>query len=169
MPTQTQKPRRIPTSTWRAARTYFIEVPTATLGDVAERFDLTLTAVNKHSSREKWSQRRGQGLLQPQSDSTPGEVSAEEFRKFLQTEAMAWLKHLRAARHATGYDLVEVAKSVGPIWEKVARLGARAFGLNEETFEPPLPPIPARPLQIAIADGLPPGLAGTPLNASQHD
>ncbi len=123
--------RHVPANVWRAARALYGSDPTLTLQRVAERFDLSLAAVRKRSSRERWR-------VQERAEATPEGQSAKisevvrvvtlgDFRKAVQEEAVALLCLLRQARQTAEHDPLEAIRALAPTLERLGRIAENAF------------------------------------------
>ena len=123
--------RHVPANVWRAARALYGSDPTLTLQRVAERFDLSLPAVRKRSSRERWR-------LQEWAETTPegksGAIAAlvpvvtlGDFRKAVAEEAVALLCLLRQARQTAEHDPLEAIRAIAPTLERLGRIAETAF------------------------------------------
>lgn len=125
--------RHVPANVWRAARALYATDPRLTLERVAERFDLSLPAVRKRSSRERWRERdtdRPGASLSPNSGAVVAfvpPVTLRDFRKAVQEEACALLCLLRQARQTAEHDPIEAIRAIVPTLERLGRIAETAF------------------------------------------
>lgn len=125
--------RHVPATVWRAARALYGSDPRLTLQVVAERFDLSLSAVRKRSSRERWRER---DMDRAGASQTPNvgaivpivaPVTLGDFRKAVQEEACALLCLLRQARQRAEHDPIEAIRAIVPTLERLGRIAETAF------------------------------------------
>ncbi len=132
--------RRTPATVWRAARALYASDPRLTLQLVAERFDLSLHAVRKRSSRERWrerSQKCAEGSREAKSEVAADVVpvvTLSDFRKAVQQEAVAFLCLLRQARRTAEHDPIEAIRAIVPTLERLGRIAEAAFEPAEPEY-----------------------------------
>lgn len=131
--------RRVPPRLWQAARALYTSDPTVTLPMIAERFGVTLAALKKHSSREKWRESFEQGCTgypKPGSPAVeaqpvPAITTREEYRALIRKEAVEWLCLLRSVRVIAGNNALDAIRQAAPLLARLARM--------ETAFDEPKP------------------------------
>jgi hypothetical protein len=123
--------RHVPANVWRAARALYGSDPTLTLKLVAERFGLSLSAVRKRSSRERWRLQERAGTTPEAKPAVISEVvrvvTLGDFRNAVQDEAVALLCLLRQARRTAEHDPLEAIRTIAPTLERIGRIAETAF------------------------------------------
>lgn len=130
--------RRIPANVWRAARALYVSDPTMTLERIAERFGVTVAAVRKRCSRERWRERLPEaagatpgGLTATVAELVPVVTSKESVREFVRHEATELLRLLRRARLTAQHEPLEAARTIAPVLERLSRVLEQGFEHEE--------------------------------------
>jgi hypothetical protein len=122
--------RRVPHRLWQAARALYTSDPSVTLPMIAERFGVSLAALKKHSSREKWRDGLEQGCTgypkhgspAVKAEPVPAITSRAEYRALIRKEALEWLWLLRGVRVVAGNDALDAIRQAAPLLARLARM-----------------------------------------------